>query len=62
MAASHTPWDPTESVAVVVTGELPYAEGGGDTLDLSLPRDDRELIEELKEAVRGCTPLPARAA
>ena len=33
----------TSPVAIVVTGEGPYAEGGGDTKDLTLPDADVEL-------------------
>ena len=38
----------TSPVAIVVTGEGPYAEGGGDTKDLTLPDADVELIASLK--------------
>jgi len=37
-------------VVVVVVGEDPYAESGGDRTDLALNREDRALIENVKRA------------
>ena len=37
----------TGATAIAVLGEPPYAEGGGDTLDLTLRRDDAALIAAL---------------
>jgi len=37
-------------VVVVVVGEDPYAEGGGDRADLALNKEDRALIETVKRA------------
>ena len=35
-------------VVVVVVGEDPYAEGGGDRADLALNKEDRALVETVK--------------
>ena len=37
----------TGATAIAVLGEPPYAEGGGDTLDLTLRRDDAALVAAL---------------
>ena len=39
-----------QPLAIVVGGEPPYAEGGGDTHEASLSPTDRSLIQELSEA------------
>lgn len=42
------PSDTQAEVGIVVVGELPYAEGMGDTDDLSLSADDRAAIEAMR--------------
>jgi beta-glucosidase len=37
-------------VGVVVIGERPYAEGAGDSLDLSLPKEDLATLAQMKKA------------
>jgi len=38
------------AVGVVVIGEMPYAEGAGDRTDLSLAKEDVEVVQNVKKA------------
>jgi len=41
-------FDSPASVGIVVVAEKPYAEGEGDKEDLSIPEDDKKLIEKMR--------------
>ncbi len=40
--------DSTADYSIVIIGEKPYAEGEGDRLDLSLPKEDVALVKKMK--------------